>query len=306
MGFPEPFLLERAFKMKDCLRKYLIYDEEIRLYLIQGRGMVQTAQANHQTWPTATAALGRTLLGATLMGASYKGEDYLTVRINGGGPLGMILVSSDSQGHAKGYVQNPQVSLPPNDQGKLDVRSAVGQEGIFSVTKDLQLKEPFEGRVPIVSGEIAEDFTYYMAVSEQTPSSFGLSVLVNPDGSVAEAGGFMVQVLPGASQETISSLEEAIAKLPALHDIFTDQADPLNYLLESLAQGGQTKFLQEMPVSFYCDCSKERFEKALISLPSQEIQAMIEEDDGAEAVCHFCGKSYQFTAEDLDLILAEQ
>jgi molecular chaperone Hsp33 len=290
--------------MSDSLMKALAYNNEIRVYAIDATEMVEEARQLHGSWNTATAAMGRAMIGSTLLAATLKNEqDRLTVRIQGDGPLGYIVVEGNMHGEMRAYVKNPQVSLDLNDKGKIDVKGAVGTEGALSVTKDQGLKNPFVGQVPLVSGELAEDFTYYMAVSEQTPSSFGLSVLVNPDETVQVAGGFMLQVLPGASEETIDQLEEAIRTLPQVSDFLAQERD-LEKLLRRLVGEGNYKVLEEMPVSFTCDCSKERFANALSSLGEDEIQQMIDEDGGAEAQCHFCRKKYQYSVEELEEIKA--
>lgn len=285
--------------MSDTLIKALAYNDEIRVYVVNATEMVEEARQLHDSWNTATAALGRAMVGSTLLSATLKNEqDKLTVRIQGDGPLGHMVVDGNMHGEMKGYVHNPHVSLELNESGKLDVKGAVGTEGGLSVTKDQGLKTPFVGQVPLISGELAEDFTYYMAVSEQTPSSFGLSVLVNPDDSVKSAGGFMIQVLPGVSDETLDQIEQSLKELPQVSEMLAEEKD-LEQLLIALVGEGNYKLLEEMPVSFKCDCSKERFANAIVTLGKEEIQEMIDEDDGAEAVCHFCRRKYQFTAEDL-------
>ncbi len=291
--------------MTDSLIKALAYNNEIRVYVINATDMVEEARKLHDSWSTVTAAMGRTMIGTTLLGATLKNEqDKLTVRINGDGPLGHIIADSNMHGETKAYVANPQVSLDLNDKGKLDVKGAVGTNGMLTVSKDQGLKTPFSGQVPLISGELAEDFTYYMAVSEQTPSAFGLSVLVNPDESVRTAGGFMVQVLPGASDETIDELEKTIQQIPQISDTL-DKDSNLESILIQLVGEDNYKILEEIPVSFKCDCSKERFADAIVSLGKGEIQQMIDEDGGAEAVCHFCRNKYPYTLEELEALKAE-
>ena len=286
--------------MSDSLMKALAYNDEIRIYVVDATEMVEEARKLHGSWNTATAALGRAMIGTTLLSATLKNEsDKLTVRIHGDGPLGYLVIDGNMHGQIKAYVNNPEVSLELNEKGKLDVRGAVGTEGSLTITKDQGLKTPFVGQVPLVSGELAEDFTYYMAVSEQTPSSFGLSVLVNPDDSVRVAGGFMIQVLPGVSDETLDSIEETLKTLPQVSD-FLDEEKDLEKFLSLLAGEGNYKVLEEMPVMYHCDCSKERFADAIVSLGKDEIQQMIEEDEGAEAVCHFCRRKYLFSVKELE------
>lgn len=285
--------------LTDSLIKALAYNNEIRVYVVDATDMVEEARSRHDTWSTATAALGRTMLGTTLLGATLKNEqDKLTVRVQGDGPAGHIIADSNMHGEVKAYIQNPHIALELNEHNKLDVKGAVGTNGTLTVSKDQGLKNPFVGQVPLISGELAEDFTYYMAVSEQTPSAFGLSVFVNPDESVRVAAGFMVQVLPDASDETIDQLEKTIQDIPQISD-FMDKNKNLELLLSKLVGAENYKILEEMPVSFKCDCSKERFGEAIVSLGQDEIQQMIDEDGGAEAVCHFCRRKYWYSEENL-------
>ena len=291
--------------MTDSLIKALAYNQEIRIYVINATDMVEEARKVHDTWSTITAALGRAMIGTTLLGATLKNEqDKLTVRINGDGPVGHIVADSNMHGETKAYAANPHVNMELNEKGKLDVKGVVGENGMFTVSKNQGLKTPFTGQVPIVSGELAEDFTYYMAVSEQTPSAFGLSVLVNPDESVRVAGGFMIQVLPGASDETIDALEKTIQQIPQVSDTL-DKNNDLESILVQLVGEENYQILEENPVSFKFDFSKERFSKEIISLGQNEIEQMIDEDDGAEAVCHFCQSKYQFDAVELETLIEE-
>lgn len=291
--------------MSDSLIKALAYNKEVRIYVIDATEMVEEARAVHDSWSVATAALGRSMIGTTLIGATLKNkQDKLTLRLQGDGPIGGIVVDTNMYGQTKAYIKNPHVSLDLNEEGKLDVKGAVGTEGTLSITKDQGLKTPFVGQVPLVSGELAEDFTYYMTVSEQTPSSFGLSVLVNPDESVQVAAGFMIQVLPGVSKETIDQIERTLKDMPQLSN-FLGQDRSLTKLLDLLAGKDNYQILEEMPVSFKCDCSKERFANAIVALGKGEIQEMITEDHGAEAVCHFCRRKYNFTEEELETLKKE-
>lgn len=291
--------------MRDSLIKALAYNNEVRVYVVNATNMVEEARQLHDSWSTATAALGRTMLGTTLLGATLKNEqEKLTVRVQGDGPIGYIVADSNMHGEVKAYLQNPHVALELNKENKLDVKGAVGTNGALTVSKDQGLKAPFVGQVPLISGELAEDFTYYMAVSEQTPSAFGLSVLVNPDESVQVAAGFMIQVLPDVSEETISHLEKTIQEIPQLSDIMAENND-LESLLSKLVGENNYKILEEISVSFKCDCSKERFGAAITSLGKEEIQQMIDEDDGAEAVCHFCRRKYTYSAKELEELKKE-
>jgi molecular chaperone Hsp33 len=241
------------------------------------------------------------MVGALLLGATLKGEEKITVKVEGNGPVGHIVVDSNGKGEVKGYIANPKVSLPPNESGKIDVRGAVGTQGSLTVTKDLGMKAAFSGQVPLVSGELGEDFTYYMANSEQTPAAFGLSVLIDTDDSVKIAGGFMIQVMPDATDETITKLEESIASIPMVSHLMENGETP-EEILERLVGVGNAKILEKMPIAFKCDCSKDRFSRAIIALGSKEIDDMITEDQGAEATCHFCGNHYHYNVEELEAL----
>lgn len=290
--------------MPDKLIKALGYKDQIRIYVVDATEMVKEAQKKHDSWSAGTAALGRAMIGTTLLGAALKGNEKLTVRIEGGGPVGYLLVDSNGKGETKGFIKNPQVSLDLNDKGKLDVRGAVGTDGMLTVSKDLGMKEPFVGQVPLVSGELGEDFTYYMAHSEQVPSAIGLSVLVNPDETVKAAGGFMIQVLPNAEAETIAKVEETIRTLPLVSQLM-DKGETPEKILDRLVSDDMARIVDEMPVSFTCDCSKERFKDALITLGAKELQEIIDEDHGAEAVCHFCRSEYHFSEAELEQLILE-
>lgn len=289
--------------MGDYLVKSLAFDGQIRAYAVDATETVSEAQKLHDTWSAASAALGRSLVGTLLLAsASLQGDETMTVKINGNGPVGGIVIDGNANGTVKGYVQNPHVHLPLNDKHKIDVKGAVGTEGFLAVTKDLGLKEPFTGQVPLVSGELGEDFTYYLAKSEQIPSSVGLSVFVNSDNSIETAGGFMIQVMPGATEETINHIEKRLAEIPMVSEMMRDGKKPEDILNEILG-AENVKILDKMPVSYHCDCSRDRFLGVLTSLPVDQLKEMADEDHGAEAVCHFCGKKYQFTEEELRKII---
>ncbi|HEY9576819.1 MAG TPA: Hsp33 family molecular chaperone HslO, partial [Pseudobacillus sp.] len=232
------------------------------------------------------------------MGAMLKGEEKITVKIEGGGPIGAILVDANSKGKVRGYVTNPQTHFDLNEHGKLDVRRAVGTEGMLTVVKDLGLREHFSGQTPIVSGELGEDFTYYFVASEQVPSSVGVGVLVNPDNSILAAGGFVIQIMPGAEEEVISTIEERISNMTPISKLIEKGMSPEEILYYVLGKEN-VKILEQMPVSFECTCSKERFGNAVVSLGKEEIQEMIDEDGQAEAQCHFCNEKYLFTKDEL-------
>lgn len=288
--------------MSDQLIKALAYDDQIRLFVVDATQTVSQAQTYHDTWHTATAALGRSLVATLLLAANLKGEDKLGVQIKGSGPLGMLVTDGNSRGEVRGYVNNPHVALELNSEGKLDVATAVGLPGLLQVRRNIAGGEPFTGQVSLISGELGEDFTYYMAVSEQTPSAFGLSVLINPDEKVLSAGGFMIQVLPGASEETLNELEKKIASLGKLSDLI-DQSQGLSYLLEKLVGQDNYRVIDKQQVAYSCPCNKESFAESMTVISSEEIVEMIEEDRGAEVCCHFCNQKYFFNEEELKQIL---
>ncbi|NSL52912.1 Hsp33 family molecular chaperone HslO [Calidifontibacillus erzurumensis] len=283
--------------MHDYLIKALAYDGQVRAYGVRSTETVAEGQRRHDTWATASAALGRTMTAAVMMGAMLKGEDKITVKIDGGGPIGVILVDTNAHGEVRGYVSNPHVDFELNEKGKLDVARAVGKNGFLSIVKDLGLRDYFTGQVPLISGEIGEDFSYYFAASEQVPSAVGVGVLVNPDHTIKAAGGFIIQLMPGTDDETITKIENQIQALPPISKLIEEGLTP-EEILERLL--GKIKVLEKMPVSFKCNCSKERFADAIIGLGREEIKAMIEEDGKAEALCHFCNQSYFFSKEELE------
>ncbi|MBD1224686.1 Hsp33 family molecular chaperone HslO [Virgibacillus halodenitrificans] len=288
--------------MKDYLIKATAHNGMVRAYASTTTETIEEARRRHDTWATASAALGRTITISAMMGAMLKGEDSLTVKVEGRGPIGAILADANANGEVRGYVSNPHVDFELNDKGKLDVARAVGTDGNISVIKDLGLKDYFTGEVPIISGEISEDFTYYFANSEQVPSAVGAGVLINPDHSVLAAGGFIIQVMPGAEEEVISQLEEEIQSLPAISALI-QQGNTPEQILERLFGKENVKVHETMPIEFRCKCSKERVEQAIIGLGKEEIKQMIEEDHGAEANCHFCNETYEFTETDLEKLL---
>lgn len=288
--------------MSDYLVKATVHGGLVRAYAIQSTETVEEARRRQGTWATATAALGRTLTLTTMMAAMLKDEHTLTVKIEGNGPLGAIVVDGNAKGDVRGYVQNPQVDFELNKQGKLDVARAVGVDGNLSVVKDLGLKDHFTGQVPLVSGEISEDFTYYLAHSEQVPSAVGAGVLINPDHTVQAAGGFIIQLMPGADDEFIDQLEQQIAAFPAISQLISDGATP-ETILEKLFTNDEIIIHEKLPVQFKCKCSLDRIKQAIAGLGTDEIKQMIEEDGGAEATCHFCSETYNLTVADLqDLI----
>lgn len=284
--------------MSDYLVKALAYEGFVRAYAVNATETIAEAQRRHDTWNTSSAALGRTMIGALMLGATLKGEDKMTVKIEGNGPAGAIVVDSNGKGEVKGYIKNPHISLPLNEVGKIDVRGAVGTEGMFTIIKDLGLKEPFSGQTPIVSGEIGEDFTYYLAVSEQIPSAVGVSVLVDTDDSIKTAGGFMIQIMPGASDEIIDQIEARLKETARISTLLDEGQTP-EEILQKLLATDDVEFLETMSVQFKCDCSKEKFASAIITLGAEQIQELIDQDHGAEAVCAFCNNKYEYSEADL-------
>ena len=292
--------------MKDYLVKSIINDGMFRAMAVRTTNLVSEAQKDHDTWSASTAALGRSLTAGLLLStAVLKGDEKLTVKINGGGPVGSIVVDGDADGHVKGYIKNPHVSLPLKADHHIDVGQAVGNKGVLAVTKDMGIGDPFTGQVGLVSGEIGDDFTYYLAQSEQIPSAVGVSVFVNPDETVGVAGGFMIQVLPGADDDAIDKLQKRLKEIPLISEMLRDNKTPED-ILNTIFAGDKVKILEKMDVAFECDCSKERFTKSLIALPKKDIEGMIAENNGAEAVCQFCGKKYQFSKADLQQVLKQQ
>lgn len=284
--------------MKDYLVKALAFDGEVRAYSVRTTNTVSEAQRRHDTWRSASAALGRSLTAGTMMGAMLKGDQKLTIKVEGNGPIGPILVDAHANGDVRGYVTNPHVDFEGTEQGKLRVYQAVGTEGFVTVIKDIGMREPFIGQSPIVSGELGEDFTYYFAVSEQTPSSVGVGVLVNGDDSILAAGGFILQIMPGAQEETISFIEERLQKIPPVSTLIEQGLSPEELLYAVLGED-KVKVLETMDVQFNCTCSRERIESVLISLGKTELEQVREEEEETEVHCHFCNERYKFSKEDI-------
>lgn len=275
---------------------------QLRAFAIYSRNLVEEARKRHNTSPVATAALGRLLSAGAMMGSMMKGEeDLLTLRIDGNGPIGGILVTADSKARVKGYVKNPEAMLPPNSLGKLDVGGAVGR-GTLTVIRDIGMKEPYSGTCELVSGEIAEDLTYYYAASEQIPSAVALGVLMERDNTVKQAGGFIIQVMPFCGEEVLDKLEQKVNSVSSVTTLLKQGMTPEDILKELLGEFG-LKINDRMPASFWCNCSKERVEKALISIGRKELQDMIDEGNPVELKCHFCNENYVFSVEELKKIL---
>lgn len=276
----------------------------IRAFAITSRNLTEEARRRHHTSPVVTAALGRLLAGGAMMGVMMKGEqDLLTVRVSSDGPLQGLTVTADSHGNVKGYPVVPDVMLPPNSRGKLDVAGAVGA-GILRVVKDLGMKEPYVGQTELQTGEIAEDLTYYFAVSEQVPSSVGLGVLMNRDNTVRQAGGFLIQLMPGTGEEVIDTLEQKIAGITSVTDLLEQGHTPQSMLEYILGEFG-LEVTDTVQAAFRCDCSRERVRRALAGIGEQELRDMIQEGKPIEVNCHFCGTSYIFETDDLKEILEQ-
>lgn len=288
--------------MSDYIIRATAANSQIRAFAAVTTETVETARKAHNTSPVATAALGRLLTGGAMMGVMMKGEkDILTLQIHAGGPLQGITVTADSQGRVKGYVGNPNVCIPANSKGKLDVAGAVGV-GFMNVIKDMGLKEPYLGQVALQTSEIAEDLTYYFATSEQVPSAVGLGVLMNRDNTVRQAGGFIVQLMPFADEEVISKLEENVGKINSVTNLL-EEGHNAESLLEAVLDGFDIEINDRVPTEFYCNCSKERVEKALVSIGRKDLNELIQEGKEVEMNCHFCNTNYTFSVEELKEIL---
>lgn len=290
--------------MSDYMIRATAAKGQVRAFAATTRETVEFARNAHNTSPVATAALGRLMTGGAMMGAMMKGEnDLLTIKIEGDGPIGGLTVTADSKGGVKGYAFHPEVMLPPNAQGKLDVGGALGI-GVLTVIRDIGLKEPYVGQTILVSGEIAEDLTYYFTTSEQTPSSVALGVLMNRENTVRQAGGFILQMMPGASEEVISGLEQKLAQITSITALLDEGRTPEKILEYILGDFG-LEILDRLPVRFQCNCSRGRIAKALVSVGKQELQQMIDEGETIEMNCHFCNRHYPVTVEELKVLLAQ-
>ncbi|MEH2959385.1 Hsp33 family molecular chaperone HslO [Candidatus Merdisoma sp. JLR.KK006] len=288
--------------MSDYIVRATAADNQIRAFAITSRDLVEKARQIHNTSPVATAALGRTLSAGAMMGSMMKGEqDLLTLQIRGDGPLGGITVTADSKAQVKGYVNEPAVLIPANAKGKLDVSGAIGR-GMLQVIRDLGMKEPYAGQTELQTGEIAEDLTYYFATSEQIPSSVGLGVLLNRDNTVRQAGGFIIQLMPYTEEKVIDALEKRLAAMSSVTELLDRGLSPEGILEDLLGEFGLT-VNDTVPAAFSCSCSRERVEKAIISIGSKEIRDMIRDGKPIEVKCHFCNEAYTFTIEDLKEIL---
>ncbi len=290
--------------MNDYIVRATAANAQIRAFAMTSRALVEEARRIHNLSPVITAALGRFLTAGAMMGSMLKGDkDVLTMQIHCDGPVRGLAVTADAKANVKGTALEPQVMLPPNALGKLDVGGAVGN-GILSVIKDMGLKEPYVGQTQLQTGEIAEDLTYYFATSEQVPSAVGLGVLMEKDNTVRQAGGFIIQLMPSADDETINALEEKLKTMDSVTNILDAGSTP-EQLLELLLGGLGLEINDTISAQYYCDCSRERVERAIISIGKKDIQEMIDDGKQVEVRCQFCDKIYNFEVEDLEKMLAE-
>ncbi|AIO18309.1 33 kDa chaperonin [Candidatus Izimaplasma bacterium HR1] len=287
--------------MKDYLVKAFAFDGTVRIYSANTTNLVAHAQKIHDLWPTSAAAFGRLLTASVIMGAMYKGDQELTIRVEGDGPLGGMVATTNTFGEVRGYVGNNHVFLQ-YDSGKLNVGQAVGN-GFIHVTKDLKVRDMFTSSAEIQTGEIAEDFAYYFTASEQIPSAVGLGVLVNDDNTIISSGGFILQVMPGCKSETIDKIEKALENIMPVSEMIKNDYTP-EMIIESITKDDY-KLLEHLELEYKCNCSREKFEKGLISLGVEELEKLKIDDDPVEAVCHFCNTKYNFTNDDLEKIIEE-
>ncbi|MEG1857473.1 MAG: Hsp33 family molecular chaperone HslO [Pseudoflavonifractor sp.] len=291
--------------MADQIIRMLAKNAPVKASAITGRDLVERARQIHKTLPTATAALGRSLMAASIMGNQLKEEHgTVTLRLNGGGPLGTITAVSDSDGNVRGYLQNPQTDLPLKAPGKLDVGGAVGCDGSITVSKDLRLKEPYVGTIELVSGEIADDVAAYFVESEQIPTACALGVLVDTDQSVLCAGGYLIQLLPGADDETAASIERGVAAVGAVTSALRDGSSA-RALLEQVLSDFEMEVVEESPVEYRCYCTRDRVTRALISLGRAELTDLIAQQGRAELTCQFCDRVYEYERAELEALLTE-
>jgi molecular chaperone Hsp33 len=291
-----------VIKMQDYIVRATAADAQIRAFAATTKNLVEFARSAHATSPVATAALGRLLSAGAMMGTMLKGEDdLLTLQIKGDGLLHGITVTADSRARVKGYTDNPQVMLPPNERHKLDVGGAIGN-GMLTVIRDLGLKEPYVGQTALQTGEIAEDLTYYFATSEQIPSSVGLGVLMEKDNTVKQAGGFIIQLMPFAQEDVIERLEKNLAGVSSVTSLL-DAGNKPEQMLQILLDGLEPEINETIPTEFYCNCEKKRIEKAIISIGEKDIREMIADGEPIEVKCHFCNTAYQFSIDELKELL---
>ena len=285
--------------MKDYLVRATIGQGEARILAVRTTELVEEARVRHDTWHTVTAALGRAMSGAAMLGALLKDDGVVTVRVAGDGPVNGMIVQADRQGKVRGYALEPHVFVPLNDQGKLDVAAAVGTEGNLYVTYDMRMKEPYTGVSQLVSGEVGEDLTFYLASSEQIPSAVALGVMVDPGGAVKAAGGLLVQLLPDARPGLAEAIEERLGRLNFISSLFESGLAP-EEILHQLFGEMDLKILETMELGFECRCSRDRAASVLMGLGEDELKEILEEDGGAEVRCHFCGEVVNFDESDIE------
>lgn len=284
--------------MKDYMVRATAANAQIRAFAITSRETVEHARSVHNLSPVVTAALGRLMSGGAMMGSMLKGEkDLLTLQIKGAGPVHGLTVTADARGNVKGYADHPQAMMPPNSVGKLDVGGVIGA-GVLTVIKDMGLKEPYSSTIELTTGEIGDDLTYYFAASEQIPSSVALGVLMDRNNTVKQAGGFIIQLMPYTSEEIIAELEEKLTHMSSVTTLLEEGSTP-EQILKAVLGDMELEITDTLPVRFYCNCSKERVEKVLVSLGKKELQNLIEEGKDVEINCHFCNTNYVFTVDEI-------
>merc|ERR1711879_57085 len=279
--------------------KSICINDSVRIYAANSTALVNEAQKIHDLWPTSAAAFGRLLTASVIMGAMYKGDQELTIRVESDGPIGGMVTTANAYGDVKGYIVNNHVFLQ-YDSGKLNVGQAVGN-GFIHVTKDLKIKQAFTSSAPIQTGEIAEDFAYYFTASEQIPSAVGLGVLVNDDNTVIASGGFILQVMPGIKEEQLQLIEKQLKELPIVSEMISEGKTPVE-IISTISNGDYT-LLEDMDIQYKCDCSKERYEKGLITLGEEELTKLLDEKDDIETTCHFCNSKYVFTKDEIKSLI---
>lgn len=289
--------------MKDYLVRAMVESKNCRVFACSTTNLVEVARNHHGLWPTASAAIGRVMSASLMMASMNKNNEKMTVTINGGGPIGTIMAVTNGDGNIKAFVSNPEVHYIYNDTGKLAVGVAVGNQGTLQVIKDMGLKEPFCGSVPLQTGEIGDDFSYYFYASEQVPSVVSLGVLVNDTNEILASGGFIIQLLPGATEEDITYIEEKMKDFPSVSSLIADHKTPED-IIHMLFD--DAKILDHQDLAFKCDCSKEKMEQALYSIETSELQDMINVDHGCEISCQFCNQKYQFSEEELSIIITSR
>ncbi len=289
--------------MSDYIVNAITSDGAIRVIAADTTQLCNEAQRIHKTFPTASAALGRTLTAASIMGSMLKAEDdSVSIQLNGGGPIGRVIAIGNGNGVVRGYVDKPYIDLPLNSKGKLDVGGAIGTDGTLSVIRDLGLKEPYVGQTPLISGEVAEDLTHYYAESEQLPTAIALGVLVDTDHSIKKAGGFILQILPGAYDKDIDKIEKAVNSIGSVTDLLDKGMKPED-IVRKLLEGYEIEYFDKKEPSYKCICSRARIDKALISIGKKELSKIIEEDGKAEISCHFCNSTYNYNEDELKTLL---